>query len=272
MTGRFRVIVRSMVILAALCAGCAGVSASEITPEPPPEPKVQFDVLARATADGARLGLRYRIAPGWHIYWENPGESGMATSATAQVPAGMQAGPLRFPAPERFGSEVLGYGYSGEVVLFVDVTGAPRGQARVASRWLVCNDICEPESGEAAVSLDALAARSTEMEAFEAQLPRPLTDTDGVQVVATGEALTITVTDATAVTLFPSLTLEAAMGGERPSFLREEIVNSPAVHALRASLGSPLTGDETLGVLRIERATGPSFVDLRLPRPAPESP
>lgn len=38
---------------------------------------------------------------GWHSYWENPGDSGMAPVAEWKLPRGSTAGPLQHPAPER---------------------------------------------------------------------------------------------------------------------------------------------------------------------------
>ncbi|NCZ97019.1 thiol:disulfide interchange protein, partial [bacterium] len=39
------------------------------------------------------VGLRFQPKPGWHIYWKNPGDSGMAPSVKWRLPQGYTAGP-----------------------------------------------------------------------------------------------------------------------------------------------------------------------------------
>lgn len=251
-------------LAATLASTLPAAGATEPAPDAPDDrAKVTFDLVARATPHGVRLGLRYRIAPGWHIYWENPGDSGMATSADVEVPDAWSAGPLQFPGPDSFGGELVSYGYSGEVTLFVDLErpDGAAGEVRVASRWLVCREICEPESDEAALTLGKLAAAPLP---GEARLPRPLPDADGVAVRVDDTSLTIEVADASAATLFPTLELEAAFGGNRPSFLREENAKGGARTVLRANL----PGDRATalrGVLRIERDGRPAWYDLTIP-------
>jgi DsbC/DsbD-like thiol-disulfide interchange protein len=48
------------------------------------------------------LALRQQMAPGWHTYWSNPGESGLPTTINWSVPRGFRAGPILWPTPERF--------------------------------------------------------------------------------------------------------------------------------------------------------------------------
>jgi len=57
----------------------------------------------RGVVPGRSMGLavRFQLEPGWHVYWENPGESGIATAVEWTLPPGFRAGALRFPIPER---------------------------------------------------------------------------------------------------------------------------------------------------------------------------
>ena len=55
------------------------------------------------------LGVLLKIEPGWHVYWKNPGESGMATAVNFKVPEGFKVGELNFPIPRQFGN-------SGDIV------------------------------------------------------------------------------------------------------------------------------------------------------------
>ena len=45
------------------------------------------------------IGIRMTPKPGWHGYWSNPGDSGIATTGSWSAPAGVKIGPLLHPAP-----------------------------------------------------------------------------------------------------------------------------------------------------------------------------
>jgi DsbC/DsbD-like thiol-disulfide interchange protein len=103
------------------------------------------------------VGLRLRMAPEWHTYWRNPGDSGLATRLRWTLPGGFQAGPIEWPYPRAFSQgPVTSYGYEGEVLLPVKITPpaplAP-GQVTLATRadWLECQEACIP--GRAELSL-----------------------------------------------------------------------------------------------------------------------
>lgn len=114
-------------------------------------------VRARLVADTARIepgdtvsiGVLFDMEPGWHIYWRNPGDSGLATDVRLTLPDGLEAGELRWPAPIRFvqPGNLTAYGYEGSVLLAADVgvSGAPESQtpslgAKVS--WLACREVC----------------------------------------------------------------------------------------------------------------------------------
>ena len=111
-----------------------------------------------------RLGLRIRHDPDWHTYWRNPGDSGLATRLSLDLPAGFQAGAIEWPAPQRlFIPPLANYGYEGEIVLPLplQVPAAVAGE-RVAfagkASWLMCREVCIP--GEAEVALELPVQRS----------------------------------------------------------------------------------------------------------------
>ena len=63
--------------------------------------------------------LLLSMDPDWHVYWKNPGDSGLPTTVDWDLPPGFTAGPLQWPVPERFESDgLVTYGYSGKVLLF----------------------------------------------------------------------------------------------------------------------------------------------------------
>ena len=124
-----------------------------------------------------RIGLRMRLAPGWHTYWRNPGDAGVAPELEFTLPAGVTAGPIAWPFPSRQPEDTLmTYGYSGEVLLAATISGGP-GPVRVAARWLVCSKICVPEEGEFTLDLPAGPPRPAPEAALfadaDAHLPQP---------------------------------------------------------------------------------------------------
>src|SRR5688572_18783531 len=54
-----------------------------------------------AAGSSVSLAIRMTPAPGWHGYWENPGDSGIEPSIEWTLPAGAAAGPLEYPVPQR---------------------------------------------------------------------------------------------------------------------------------------------------------------------------
>jgi thiol:disulfide interchange protein DsbD len=136
----------------------------------PSAPRVRVQLVSEVGAiePGATfwVGLRQQIAPGWHTYWSNPGDSGEAATIEWALPAGFEAGPLAWPHPHRIPvGPVMSYGYSDEVVLPVPITaspGLPRGRLvtlRGLARWLVCEKICIPEESPIALTLPVASAR-----------------------------------------------------------------------------------------------------------------
>jgi thiol:disulfide interchange protein len=131
----------------------------------PPAPRVHVDLVSevRSVLPGSTfwVGVRQRIAPGWHTYWVNPGDSGQPMTIDWQLPPGFSAGALAWPHPQRLPvGPAMSFGYTDEVVLPIPIT-APAGLApgtsatlRGQASWLVCEKICIPE--EAPVSLTLL--------------------------------------------------------------------------------------------------------------------
>ncbi|MGH7418903.1 MAG: protein-disulfide reductase DsbD domain-containing protein, partial [Candidatus Rokuibacteriota bacterium] len=80
-------------------------------------PKVSVALISESAAiePGGTLwvGLRQRIAPGWHTYWLNPGDSGESPTIEWALPPGWSAGPIVWPQPERVPvGPLMSYGYT----------------------------------------------------------------------------------------------------------------------------------------------------------------
>jgi DsbC/DsbD-like thiol-disulfide interchange protein len=107
-----------------------------------------------------RLGVRFVLEPGWHIYWLNPGDSGGAPTLDWRLPTGFVAGPIEWPVPERIEvSSLVNYGYHGDVVLPVEirVPKQPGAAGRLAFgagvHWLVCQELCVPGDAKLEITL-----------------------------------------------------------------------------------------------------------------------
>jgi DsbC/DsbD-like thiol-disulfide interchange protein len=105
------------------------------------------------------LGLHFQLEKGWHIYWVNPGDSGEPPRANWQLPAGLAAGAIEWPAPRRLvSSSIVDFGYEDAVLLIVPISGetsmAAQQPARLGAevKLLVCShEMCIP--GKAQLSL-----------------------------------------------------------------------------------------------------------------------
>ncbi|PZQ59922.1 MAG: thiol:disulfide interchange protein [Sphingomonas taxi] len=140
-----------------------------------------------ASGEPVALAIRAVPQPGWHGYWRNPGDAGVATRATWTLPAGTSAGALDYPVPSRLlVAGLMNHVYERPWALLTTLT-VPAGLAtgtplpiRVRLDYLVCTEsICVPESQELATRLTvgdgAVApARRAQFDAWRRALPRPL--------------------------------------------------------------------------------------------------
>jgi thiol:disulfide interchange protein len=169
---------------------------------------VTVELIAETTVvvPGERfnVALDFRLEPHWHLYWKNPGASGLPAEVEWQLPAGLSAGEIQWPAPERIElGGLMNYGYEDAVTLIVPLEAAQDFelgsavpiQAEVS--WLACEEFCMP--GDASLSLaltaGAEAVKSGEAPAFEAaraRLPAPIAPW-GVTAVIEGQDLVLTI-------------------------------------------------------------------------------
>ncbi len=178
-------------------AGSVQAAAGEAVEQPHVTARLVSEVEAVVPGEPFWLGVELTMEEAWHVYWQNPGESGMPTFVEFQVPEGFAVGELQWPTPERyiFGG-LMSYVHDGTAILMAEVTppeDLTPGQSVSLSadvQWLVCKDICLP--GEAMVSLEMPVAREASMdaalsEAFaeaRAQWPIPAAEVPKVAVQA----------------------------------------------------------------------------------------
>jgi len=157
--------------------------------------------LVRAKVEGETwVGVHYRIAAGWHIYWENPGQSGLATSATLE--GADVRGPV-FPGPERFvlPGGIVNNGYEHDATLLFRVLDGE--SVHVSTRWLVCREECTPGSAELDASLDKFPKKERRIVTRAlARVPTPV----GLR------SFPLAADGVTHAEVFPSLAFESAGG------------------------------------------------------------
>jgi len=154
-----------------------------------------------------RVGLRFELREHWHIYWRNPGDSGMPPQVRWNLPAGFRAGDIQWPVPERLGSgSVIDFGYRESVVLPVEIQ-TPAATLEAGSTvtlsaevsWLACRDLCVPGRADLTLSLPvrltpgpAPGSHALFQEA-ERRLPRPMPAGWKAEAVPEGEVFVMTI-------------------------------------------------------------------------------
>ena len=97
------------------------------------------------------LGVKFSISPGWYIYWQNPGDAGLAPEIKLTLPSSLKAGEILFPMPRKIThGDIISYGYYNEVVLLIPVKIVSKEKLAKSSiieakiNWLVCSESCVP--------------------------------------------------------------------------------------------------------------------------------
>jgi thiol:disulfide interchange protein DsbD len=145
----------------------------------PPSPIVKTQLLVDAphvrAGEPVWAAVRFTMPDHWHIYWQNPGDSGIPTRYEWMLPDGLTAGAAEWPAPERLEvSGLVNFGYSHTVLLPVPLTPSRndvRGDVRVNVSWLACRDVCIPEHAVLQAPLAANPAAAMAIAAVRAQMP-----------------------------------------------------------------------------------------------------
>ncbi len=145
------------------------------------------DVSAVEPGMPAHLGLLFDLEPGWHVYWQNAGDSGEPPAVTWALPPGFAAGPLQFPAPKRLPlGPLMDFGYEHQVLFPAELQvpqQTERGQTRGGQvgadvTWLVCRQACIPGKAHLSMMLPAgtagLSAAAPLFASTLSALPRPL--------------------------------------------------------------------------------------------------
>ena len=148
------------------------------------EPQLRARLLVSSSpgADAPpRVGVLLDLAPGWHVYWRNPGGTGIAPELDLSAD-GYRVGDIDWPAPQTF-EEADGlfttWGYEGSVLLSAALlhdtaTDAPRGRVvRTDASVLICRTQCVPAAFELETPLEPTLSKRDQLQVdrlFEASL------------------------------------------------------------------------------------------------------
>ncbi len=105
------------------------------------------------------IGIKFELDPQWHLYWQNPGDSGAAPRFNLTLPNGVDAGEIEWPTPKRIPiAHLMNYGYEESVVLLIPINigaGFKEDSLPIALKgeWLVCKEDCIPGHGQLSLVL-----------------------------------------------------------------------------------------------------------------------
>jgi thiol:disulfide interchange protein DsbD len=154
----------------------------------PVEPQLVVSAARAEPGTPLQVGVLFRVQRGWHVYWRNPGDSGLPTSVRWTVPPGFQVSPLRWPIPRRFEQPggLVGYGYADAVLLGATLTPPPGWTPdgpfplRADVGWLACESLCIRGTKALELTLDGKVGPPAVNPALFAEwAPRLPVDVDG---------------------------------------------------------------------------------------------
>jgi thiol:disulfide interchange protein len=128
--------------------------------------------------DKLLLGLQFKLSPGWHTYWKNPGDAGEGASVTWSLPEGIKASEILWPGPETIPVEpLMTFGYEDEITLLTNISASEAAvfpailKAKIS--WYTCKDICVPQEANLELTIKGGDKRDT---SFTNQLSTILLD------------------------------------------------------------------------------------------------
>lgn len=104
--------------------------------------------------------IHQTIKEDWHIYWKNPGDTGAEPRFNFFMPEGFKQSDISWSTPQRLPiGDLMNFGYTNEAFFKTTFT-APKNltgekiSLALEAEWLVCHDICIPESQSLDIELN----------------------------------------------------------------------------------------------------------------------
>ena len=109
--------------------------------------------------DELLVGFKFTLNPGWHTYWENPGDAGEGASINWNLPNDVNASKILWPGPERIPVDpLMTFGYEEEVVLLTKIYTSETTTIPVTLNaqvsWYTCKEICIPQEAEVSIPIN----------------------------------------------------------------------------------------------------------------------
>ncbi len=163
------------------------------------------EISAIAPSHDFLAGLHFVLDKGWHIYWINAGDAGQPPRVDWQLPAGVTAGDLQYPAPQRLPlGPLMDFGYENQILLPIpmraDGSLRPGSKQMLRGRvhFLVCSSVCIPGKADLEKTIPVAAqtgAPDSKTEPLflsaERNLPRSLPAGASVSVTQTKTAFAV---------------------------------------------------------------------------------
>lgn len=236
-------------------AACLAFAGLEAAPVQADYTTVELIAESRGIVPGESfdVAIRFELEPHWHIYWQNPGASGLPLEITWELPEGIEAGVIQWPVPERIPLEgLMNYGYEDTAVFIVPMRASEDLElgATVSLKadlfWLICKEMCLPGDASVALQLPVVevAELSSEASAFSTARDAHPLENDHLQSTAyvDGEALVLLIESDQP--LFSELYFYADAGGWiDPNAAQTATAKSASSVELRLQLDGPFFED-----------------------------
>ena len=183
-------------------AGLGAATAQAPDPYAPgPHLAVRLVAESATPKSGGQVTLAYDVTPqpGWHGYWQNPGDAGFPAKFSWTLPQGVRAGEPLYPVPTTLLiAGLMNYVFETHYTLLVTLD-IPAGLApgtqlpiKLRSNYLVCTEeICVPEAADLSTVLTIgdgtiEPATQAQFDGWRRALPKPIGMAAAYQITGKG--------------------------------------------------------------------------------------
>lgn len=112
--------------------------------------KIVVDSYSFEKSRSIPIGVLIELEKDWHIYWRNPGDSGMPTAIDFELPEGVSISEIEWPVPKVFEFDGLAsFGYEKQILLIAELNVSENFESDSVSitailKSLICKDVCIP--------------------------------------------------------------------------------------------------------------------------------
>ncbi len=186
--------------IAATNAAAPGLSPWQAVTDSDNNPVIETRLISNfSTTNGQQpitLAWKFKLQPHWHIYWKNPGDSGLPPELKPIINSKSTSPlPMVFPVPKVISiPPITNYGYEDAVTFTTNYSLSSNAQGpqtlAFKAEFLYCKDICLPGSATLELPLN-VGPENRSNPAFkpQQQLPQPA---DGFSVQKTGRQILLT--------------------------------------------------------------------------------